>query len=192
MSSSELPTSGMQYLYDRYDELKTWQEENYWKDIITMHSNAPLSAAFPMHQKRYEHFINARPELVCKYYPERNIASFLNMTEETLSRVRSARTKNRRKPVSGNQGIRLIARLTFSAEMDFIFCDRWLANMSGDLLQLVSSSYLFMKPAPPVIFHPDASAPHLQQYVRAFWHAKEFRCAHARRYGAPAARRLHP
>jgi hypothetical protein len=43
--------------------------------------------------------------------------------------------------------------------------------MSGEFLQLVSSSYFFMKPA-PVIFHQASPPPHLQQYVQAFWHAE--------------------
>jgi CRP-like cAMP-binding protein len=97
----ELPTSGIQYLYDLYPDFNTVGRkllERYYYDA----QQRAIICRIPNASKRYEHFINTRPELVNRV-PGKYIASFLNMTEETLSRVRSARTKNRRKPVSGTQ-----------------------------------------------------------------------------------------
>ncbi|MBO9633369.1 MAG: Crp/Fnr family transcriptional regulator [Chitinophagaceae bacterium] len=96
-----LPTSHIQYLYDHYPEFNIVGRkllERYYYDA----QQRAIICRIPNASKRYEHFINTRPELVNRV-PGKYIASFLNMTEETLSRVRSARTKTRRKPVSGNQ-----------------------------------------------------------------------------------------
>ena len=104
LENSELivmPTSGIQYLYDRYPDFNRVGRrllERYYYDA----QQRAIICRIPNAAKRYEHFINTRPELVNRV-PGKYIASFLNMTEETLSRVRSARTKIRRKPVSGNQ-----------------------------------------------------------------------------------------
>lgn len=104
LENSELivmPTSGIQYLYDRYPDFNRAGRkllERYYCDA----QQRAIICRIPNAAKRYEHFINTRPELVNRV-PGKYIASFLNMTEETLSRVRSARTKSRRKPVSGNQ-----------------------------------------------------------------------------------------
>lgn len=96
-----MPTSGILYLYDTYPEFNTVGRkllERYYYDA----QQRAIICRIPNAAKRYEHFLNTRPELVNRV-PGKYIASFLNMTEETLSRVRSARTKNKRKPVSGNQ-----------------------------------------------------------------------------------------
>lgn len=104
LENSELivmPTSGIQYLYDRYPDFNRAGRrllERYYYDA----QQRAIICRIPNAARRYEHFINTRPELVNRV-PGKYIASFLNMTEETLSRVRSARTKSRRKPVSGNQ-----------------------------------------------------------------------------------------
>lgn len=104
LENSELlvmPTSGIQYLYDHYPDFNRVGRkllERYYYDA----QQRAIICRIPNAAKRYEHFINTRPELVNRV-PGKYIASFLNMTEETLSRVRSARTKSRRKPVSGNQ-----------------------------------------------------------------------------------------
>ncbi|HVK47401.1 MAG TPA: Crp/Fnr family transcriptional regulator [Pseudobacter sp.] len=96
-----MPTSGIQYLYDTYPEFNTVGRkllERYYYDA----QQRAIICRIPNAAKRYEHFLTTRPELVNRV-PGKYIASFLNMTEETLSRVRSARTKSKRKPVSGNQ-----------------------------------------------------------------------------------------
>lgn len=97
-----METSHIQYLYDKYPTFNIVGRkllERYYYDA----QQRAIICRIPNASKRYEHFINTRPELVNRV-PGKYIASFLNMTEETLSRVRSARTKTRKRSVSGNQG----------------------------------------------------------------------------------------
>lgn len=96
-----MATSDLQFLYDTYPEFNIVGRkllERYYYDA----QQRAIICRIPNAAKRYEHFISTRPELVNRV-PGKYTASFLNMTEETLSRVRSARTKHKRKPVSGNQ-----------------------------------------------------------------------------------------
>lgn len=97
----EMPTSAIHHLYDVYPEFNRVGRkllERYYYDA----QQRAIICRIPNAAKRYEHFIKTRPELVNRV-PGKYIASFLNMTEETLSRVRSARTKPKQKAVSGNQ-----------------------------------------------------------------------------------------
>lgn len=96
-----MPISAIQHLYENFPEMNAVGRkllERYYYDA----QQRAIICRIPNATKRYEHFINSRPELVNRV-PGKYIASFLNMTEETLSRVRSARTKPRTKAGAGNQ-----------------------------------------------------------------------------------------
>jgi CRP-like cAMP-binding protein len=86
-----IPFEAMQELYERFPEMnkvgRMLLEEYY-----AASEERVYIARLPNAQARYQHFINSRPELLNRI-PLKYVASYLGITLETLSRLRSKKIR---------------------------------------------------------------------------------------------------
>ncbi|MDP4263960.1 MAG: Crp/Fnr family transcriptional regulator [Bacteroidota bacterium] len=85
------PFEALQYLYEHHVEVNIVGRkllEKYYRDA----EERAFISRIPNAGKRYCHFLNTKPNLANRI-PLKYIASYLGMTIETLSRIRSARQK---------------------------------------------------------------------------------------------------
>lgn len=87
----------VEMLYLHYDDLTPFLEKNPRFAVVIKDMVRDFTPDVSKHTKllqmtsaqdRYEHFIAARPDVVNRV-PQKHIASYLGMTTETLSRIRS-------------------------------------------------------------------------------------------------------
>jgi CRP-like cAMP-binding protein len=88
-----IPFAALQEFYDRFPEMNRMGRlllEAYYADS----EERVYICRIPNAQSRYQHFIESRPELVNRI-PLKHVASYLGITLETLSRLRSKKATKR-------------------------------------------------------------------------------------------------
>ncbi|HMR92869.1 MAG TPA: Crp/Fnr family transcriptional regulator [Chitinophagaceae bacterium] len=90
-----IPYTALQQLYDNYPVMNTIGRivlEEYYGGA----EDRAFISRIPNAEMRYDHFLRSSPELATRV-PSKYIASYLGMTEETLSRLRRKKTMKEKK-----------------------------------------------------------------------------------------------
>jgi CRP-like cAMP-binding protein len=78
-------------IYSKFPEFETFQRKNLEQHVVSLHKRI-LNLLQLTAQERYELFINQYPEIE-QYTPNYYIASYLGITQQSLSRIRVEKSK---------------------------------------------------------------------------------------------------
>jgi CRP-like cAMP-binding protein len=87
----EVDTTGMKELYTRFPELEVFQRKNLELHVASLHKRI-LNQLQLTASERYAVFLNQYPEIE-KHALNYHIASYLGITQQSLSRIRSEKAK---------------------------------------------------------------------------------------------------
>ena len=92
---SEFNTDDLSSIFNIYPELESFQRKNLERHVVTLYkrilNQLQLSAS-----ERYNVFLKQYPDIE-QMIPNYHIASYLGITQQSLSRIRAKRQKNKRK-----------------------------------------------------------------------------------------------